>query len=170
MAVPVMEIAEKASGLTRTFIADNTRAARAERQALKGDIRALKKDQLGYSEAEKNTALAAQLATLRAANSGTTDALNRQQAAQGGAQSGAYFKAIAQNNAATQGQAGVLGGQIQMASDQKAAQRRADIIARLAAKGAANREMANNNSQSGTITGGGAKSGSNLTAAHDIAK
>lgn len=171
--IPLQAIADTAKtgiNVTHALATGFSRANVAERKSIKSDTKALKKDQLGMSDAEKNTALANQLAQLRAQNAAATGDLNRQQAASGAPAGGAYFNAVQQANAQTQGQAGVLGGQLQAQSDQMAAQRRADIIARIENKSARNQAQASALGNAGAApVAGNANIGPNLLPAHDIA-
>lgn len=117
-------------------------AARQERKEIKKDISNLKQNNFGYSDAQKQQVVAAQLEQIRAQSNAAQDALNRQNAAAGGAQSGAYFKATQDLAKQAEQQSGVAAMNAQQQSDVLAAQQKADALARVTAKADKNKAAA----------------------------
>lgn len=145
MPVPIAAIAQLASlGVAggAQLGAALSPAARQERKEVKKDIDALKKNQFGYSDAQKQQVVARQLEQIRAQSNAAQDALNRQNAAAGGAQSGAFFKATQDLAAQAGSQAGLAAMNAEQQSDVLAAQQKANALASVKAKAASNRAVA----------------------------
>lgn len=110
-------------------------AAKAYRQQMKTDIKALKQGQLGLSEAEKRTMLAGTQRALQAQTSAAEANLRRSAAAMGGfGRSGAQQAALGQMGAAQQEKLAESLGRIDEQSQRVAEQRFESIMGRLAAK------------------------------------
>lgn len=110
-------------------------AAIAYRQQMKKDVKALREGKLGLSEAEKRTMLAGTQRALQAQTSAAEASLRRSAAAMGGfGRSGAQQAALGQMGAAQREELTRAASGIEALSQQKAEQRFADIMGRLAAK------------------------------------
>ena len=110
-------------------------AAKAYRQQMKTDIKALKQGQLGLSEAEKRTMLAGTQRALQAQTSAAEASLRRSAAAMGGfGRSGAQQAALGQMGAAQREKMAEVAGNVDVLSQQKAQQRFADIMGRIKEK------------------------------------
>jgi hypothetical protein len=172
MALPIMAIAQAAKAavpLAKSLGSTFSRAAIADRKTVKQDVEKLKKDNFGYSDAQKNTAIANQLGAIRAQSQAAMDANNRQGAAAGGGLSGRYFQntqAIAQQ---AENQAGMVGGQVQQSSDQAGAVQRAAALANIQRKARENYERSKKQPADPNATQAPVSTGS-LTSAFDMIK
>jgi len=167
----IAALAQLAVGAGAQTAAALSPAARAERKAVKQDIKNLKTGNFGLSEAEKSQRVAQQMDLIRAQSQASQDALSRQTAASGGMNSGAAFRAQQQIAQGAEQQAGEQGAIVQAMSQAKAQQERADALASVKAKAASNRQQAKNVSDmvaqaAQTAMGGGGK---DMTEAYDIA-
>lgn len=110
-------------------------AAKAYRQQMKTDIKALKQGQLGLSDAEKRTMLAGTQRALQAQTSAAEASLRRSAAAMGGfGRSGAQQAALGQMGAAQREKMAEVAGGVDAQSQALAQQRFASIMNRLAQK------------------------------------
>lgn len=110
-------------------------AAKAYRQQMKTDIKALKQGQLGLSDAEKRTMLAGTQRALQAQTSAAEANLRRSAAAMGGfGRSGAQQAALGQMGAGQQEKLAASMGRIDQQSQDVAAQRFATIMNRIKEK------------------------------------
>lgn len=111
---------------------------KAEKRALKRDIKDLETGNLGYSQAKMNQIQADALSQVQGQSEAMTDALNRQRAA-GGGSGGAYFAAAQKIAQGAQDTSSRSRGAAVAASDQLGAQRAREIRARITAKAQENR-------------------------------
>jgi hypothetical protein len=168
----IAAIAQLGIGSIAQGVAALSPAARAERRQSRQDVKDLKANNFGYSEAEKQQKVATQLAAIRAQSQAAQDAMGRQQAASGGAQSGAAYAAQQKIASNAESQAGDQLGTVQALSEAKAQADRAAAMQRVAAQAARNRAAAKQVSDTTskaiqTAMGGG---GADLTGAIPIAK
>lgn len=116
-------------------------ANRAERKALKRDIDALQKGELGYSQAQLQQSQAESLSQIANQSGAMTEALRRDNMQSGGSNSGDYFKAMRDIAKSGQDSAAQSRFAAVQQSDALAANRESAIRARISQKADTNKQF-----------------------------
>ena len=141
----------------------------AERKALKRDIEALEKGELGYSQAQLQQSQADALSQIQNQSGAMTEALRRDNLQRGGSNSGDYLKAMRDIAKSGQDAAAQSRFAAQQQSDALAASREAQIRARISQKADTNRQFwsakgkqlsGDESASAGNTFGGGSAMGS----------